>query len=34
MDFSGINALTFDVGGPLLNWHDSVVGQLRSLAEK
>ena len=34
MDFSGIKALTFDVGGTVLNWHDSVVGQLRLLAEK
>ena len=34
MDFSKVKALTFDVGGTILNWHDSVVGQLKSLAEK
>jgi 2-haloacid dehalogenase len=28
MSFSNIKALTFDVGGTILNWHDTIGGQL------
>jgi len=29
MDFRNIKALTFDVGGTILNWHDTIAAELR-----
>jgi len=33
MRFSNIKALTFDVGGTILNWHDTIVGQLKEVGQ-